>query len=128
MKATSHAFINQLLACLVVAFGAAGSIGLGTVWMRHQISVTANANKVLELRIVELERHLAENATAIETEESGDLLRRRNVEWNLGLVPPREAVTLRVAGDPMRLLALKNNRNLFRVETGPAALRVSLGP
>lgn len=113
MKNNSHAFINQLLVCLLVTFCFSGSIGLGTVWMRHQISITANSNKALELRIAEVERQLAETTTFIETEQSNDVLRARNTQLRLGLVPPREAQFVRVAEDPDRHLAAKRNRALF---------------
>ncbi|HEX2853177.1 MAG TPA: hypothetical protein VHO24_08065 [Opitutaceae bacterium] len=113
MKNNSHAFINQLLVCLLVTFCFSGSIGLGTVWMRHQISLTANANKALEQRIAEVERHLAETATFIETEQSNDVLRARNTQLRLGLVAPCEAQFVRVTQDPDRHLAAKRNRGLF---------------
>lgn len=127
MKNNSHAFINQLLVCLLVTFCFSGSIGLGTVWMRHQISLTANANKSLETRIAEVERHLAETATFIETEQSNDVLRRRNSDLRLGLVPPREAQLVRVAQDPDQYLAAKRNHGLFDDNPLPApALKFSL--
>jgi hypothetical protein len=113
MKKNSSAFVNQLLVCLLVAFCFSGSIGLGTVWMRHQISITANANKSLEARIAEVERRLAETATVIETEKSNDVLRRRNADLRLGLVPPQEIQCVRPSEDPARHLAAKRNRGLF---------------
>lgn len=113
MKNNSHAFINQLLVCLLVTFCFSGSIGLGTVWMRHQISLTANANKALEQRIAEVERALAETATFLETEQSTVVLRRRNEDLKLGLVAPTEAQFVRVTQDPDRHLAAKRNRALF---------------
>jgi hypothetical protein len=113
MKRNSHAFVNQLLVCLLVAFCFSGSIGLGTVWMRHQISITANTNKSLEARIAEVERRLAETATVMETEQSNDLLRRRNSELRLGLVAPQETQFVRLNEDPDRHLAAKRNRGLF---------------
>ena len=121
MKNNSHAFINQLLVCLLVTFCFSGSIGLSTVWMRHQISLIANSNKSLETRIAEVERHLAETATFIETEQSNDVLRRRNAEFRLGMVQPQEAQLVRVTEDPDRSLAAKANRGLFDDRALPAA-------
>lgn len=127
MKNNSHAFINQLLVCLLVTFCFSGSIGLGTVWMRHQISITANANKALEQRIAEVERHLAETAVFLETEQSPVMLHRRNKELNLGLVPPREAQVVRVMQDPDRHLAAKRNRALFDDSAlTPPAVKITL--
>lgn len=113
MKNNSHAFINQLLVCLLLTFCVSGSIGLGTVWMRHQISLTANANKTLEYRIAEVERHLAETATIIETEQSNDVLRRRNAELGLRLVQPAESQVVRITQSPEMYLAAKSNQGLF---------------
>ena len=121
MKNNSQAFINQLLVCLLVTFCFSGSIGLGTVWMRHQISLTANANKALEGSIAEVERHLAETATFIETEQSNDVLRRRNAEFRLGMVQPQETQLVRIVEDPTRHLAAKANRGLFDDRALPAA-------
>ena len=55
-KKDTHAFVNQLLVYTLVMICFSGSIGLGTVWLRHQISITANNTKRLEQRIVESER------------------------------------------------------------------------
>jgi hypothetical protein len=107
MKKNSQAFINQLLVCLLVTFCFSGSIGLGTVWMRHQISLIANANKSLEASIAKVERRLDEIALDIETEQSPDVLRRRNVEFGLGMVQPEEANIVRITDDPERRLAAK---------------------
>jgi hypothetical protein len=116
MKRNSQAFVNQVLVCLLVTFCFSGSIGLGTVWMRHQISLTANANKVLETRIAEVDRHLAETATVIETEQSYEVLRERNVTLRLGLAKPQEVL---VPGDPVLYLNSKRNREFFNGGTLP---------
>jgi hypothetical protein len=86
MKKNSHAFVNQLLLCLLVTIGFGGSIGLGTVWMRHQISTTANANRALAAEYARIERLIDEKKTLIETEQSPDKLRALNLTMNLGLV------------------------------------------
>jgi hypothetical protein len=87
MKKNSAAFVNQLLVCLLVTIGFGGSIGLGTVWMRHQISVTANANRALAAEFSRVERLIDEKKTVIETEQAPDKLRMLNVAMHLGLVP-----------------------------------------
>ena len=70
MKASAaHAFVNQVLVYSLVAIGAGGSIGLGSVWMRHQISLSANASRAIEARIAEVERHAEEIRTAIAQEQ-----------------------------------------------------------
>ena len=131
MKKNSQAFINQLLVCLLVTFCFSGSIGLGTVWMRHQISLAANSNKELEKSIAEVERHLAETAMFIEAEQSNDVLRRRNAEFRLGLVQPRETQLVRITEDPVRHLAAKANRGLFddrALPSAPTKLTLAITP
>jgi hypothetical protein len=96
MKNTSHAFVNQLLLCLLVTIGFGGSIGLATVWMRHQISTTANANRVLAAEYSRIERLIDEKKTIIETEQSPDKLRALNVAMNLGLVEMSQIAVVHV--------------------------------
>jgi hypothetical protein len=86
MKKNSQAFVNQLLVCLLVTIGFGGTIGLGTVWMRHQISVTANDNRKLAAKIDYVERQIEEMTTLLETEKRPELLRQLNQEFRLGLV------------------------------------------
>jgi hypothetical protein len=124
MKISSaQGFVNQLLVYTLVMIGFSGSIGLGTVWMRHQISLTANATKVLDARIAEVERHLAEATTAAETERDPNVLLRRNAEWHLGLVQPSQPQIVHVAGDPVMRLAAK--QRAFRL-VGEGAPRISV--
>jgi len=47
-KTGNHAFVNQLLIYTLVMIGFSGSVGMGAVWLRHQISVTANRTKQIE--------------------------------------------------------------------------------
>jgi hypothetical protein len=124
MKISSaQGFVNQLLVYTLVMIGFSGSIGLGTVWMRHQISLTANATKVLDARIAEIERHLAETTAAAEAERDPDALLRRNAEWHLGLVPPGQPQIVHVGGDPVLRLAAKQRATQL---IGDRALTVSL--
>lgn len=117
---TTHAFVSQFVLGTLVLIGFSGSIGLGTVWLRHQISQTANATKVLDARIADLERRLEETTTTIETERDPQVLLRRNAEWKLGLVAPQPDQVVRVSEDSALRLAAKRNRLLF----GDGALTV----
>ncbi|MBC7368493.1 MAG: hypothetical protein H7343_17060 [Undibacterium sp.] len=110
MRSNNHAFVNQFVIYTLVTICFSGSIGLGTVWMRHQISLAANANKLLETRLAELNRHLAETATTIEIEQGTALLKQRNVSMNLGLIPP---VVQDVSENPALRLAAKASRALL---------------
>jgi hypothetical protein len=114
MKTTdTHAFVNQFLVWLLVTFCCSGSLGLGLVWMRHQISATANANRKREAQIADLKRRIDETTTKIEGEQSSDVLRRRNADWHLGLAPRAETQVVNVTEDPVLRLAQRQNRDLF---------------
>ena len=115
-KKDTNAFVNQLLVYTLVMICFSGSIGLGTVWLRHQISVTANNTRQLEQRIVETERHMSELNTQITEEQTIPVLNRRNVEWSLGLVQPREPQVVRVNESAERRLAARNNAEVFASE------------
>jgi len=123
MKIFSHqGFVNQLLVYTLVMIGFSGSIGLGTVWVRHQISITANSTKQLALQIADVERRLAETTAAAESERDPNVLLRRNTEWRLGLVPPSQEQIVHIAEDPVMKLAAKRNRGLFN----DSAVKISL--
>lgn len=127
-QATTHAFVNQLLVYTLVMICVSGSVGLGTVWLRYQISVTANRNKQLEARVAEVERHLAETTTEVETEQGPAVLQRRNTEWHLGLVQTKESQVAHVNEEVDIRLAAKRNQGLFSdVGTAPVTFRIGGG-
>ncbi len=125
-KSETHAFVNQLLVYTLVVIGFSGSIGLGTVWLRHQISVTANATKQLEARLNEIDRHIREKETEIASAESPAMLELRNEQWKLGLQPPSPTQVQHIDADPVRLLAAKRNRALFADESVAVSFQVAL--
>ena len=125
-KAGAGAFVSQFLVYALVAIFCSASIGLGTVWMRHQISVAANANKGLESKIADLERRIEETDAAISAEQDPAVLNRRNSEWRLGLVPPAETQVRRISEDPVTRLAALHNRTLFGERPATVSLRVAL--
>jgi hypothetical protein len=116
----SQGFVNQFVVYALVAICTASTFGLGIVWIRHQISVAANANKVLVSSIDELQRQIEETDAAIAAEQDPAVLNRRNTEWQLGLVPPGETQVRRVSEDPVTRLAAMHNRTLFG--EGPEAV------
>ena len=122
MRPNNHAFVNQFVIYTLVTLCFSGSIGLGTVWMRHQISLTANANKQLESRLAELNRHLAEVATSIEIEQDPALLKQRNLGMRLGLVPP---VVQGVAEDAAMRLVAKSSRALISDRAIPITFKLA---
>lgn len=96
MKNNSQAFVNQLLVCLLVTMTFGGSIGLGTVWMRHQISLTAKANGALAAEIREVNRRSDDIEALIRSEQRPELLRQLNLDMRLGLVPMNEVPVVHV--------------------------------
>jgi hypothetical protein len=122
MRTANHAFVNQFVIYTLLTICFTGSIGLGTVWMRHQISITANANKVLEARLAELKRHLAETNTAIEIQQSPAVLRQRNVSMNLGLILPE---VQSVTESPTLRLVAKSSRALINDRAVPVTFRLA---
>jgi hypothetical protein len=125
-KASSQAFVNQFMVIALVAICGCSTIGLGTVWMRHQISLVANANKALEASLSDVERRIEETDAAIASEQDPGLLARRNVEWRLGLVPPGETHVQRVRDDPVARLASIQNSKLFGEGPATVNLRIAL--
>ena len=122
MRTANHAFVNQFVIYTLLTICFTGSIGLGTVWMRHRISITANANKVLEARLAELKRHLAETNTAIEIQQSPAVLRQRNASMNLGLsLPEVQSVT----ESPTLRLVAKSSRALLNDRAVPVTFRLA---
>jgi hypothetical protein len=126
----AHGFVNQVLVYTLVGIGLSGSIGVGAVWMRQQISLTANANKVLEARIADLTRHCEEATAAIAQEQDATVLLQRNTLWNLGLVPPREDQVQRITEDPAMRLASKRNSGIYgdTARTGMVSIRLATQP
>ncbi len=112
-KSENHAFINQLLTYTLCMICFSGSIGLGIVWFRHQISDTANVIRRIEAQVVETERRLADAHIQVAREETFENLARRNTEWKLGLVVPVESQVRRIAGSPERRLMILRNRDLY---------------
>jgi len=109
----SQAFVNQVLIFTLLALCGCGSIGLGTVWMRHEISVAANQSRLLEARIADIDRHIQETDAAIAAEEDPVALAASNERWHLGLVPPVDAQIRRISVDPVKRLEMEHNQAIF---------------
>jgi hypothetical protein len=125
-KKGSQAFVNQFMVIAMVAICGCSTIGLGTVWMRHQITVAANANRDLEAQIALSERQIEETEAAISAEQDPAVLNRRNAEWRLGLVQPAETQVHRIPDDTVTRLAQMHNRKLFGEGPATVSLRVAL--
>ena len=126
-RKSRHAFVNQLLVCTLVLVCATGAVGIGTVWLRHQISVSANASKSLETEIAAINRRLAIVNSDVGREQSWEALMRRNEQWNLGLRIAREQSQVRrVTVDVAARLAAKRNGILLG-DTALPGRRLVLG-
>jgi hypothetical protein len=112
--------LNGLFLLTLVMLGYTGAIGFGTVWLRHQISVSANESKVLEQQIADLQRRLNETSAEIAYARSPEQLIRQNQLLGLNLVRPTEDQVVRAIGDVERRLAAKRFDQLFS-STDPAA-------
>ena len=121
-QSAANAFINQLLVYTLVMLVFTGSIGFGTVWMRHEISLAANRNKNLQARLAEVQRHLDQLTAEIAAGQNPDTLIRLNSEMRLGLVPPRQEQSEHVAVDAEQWLA-EQGEGLFIAEVKPVDFR-----
>jgi len=115
-KSDSHAFINQLLVYTLVMICFSGSVGLGTVWLRHQISVSANQTRLFDQQIAEIDRRLAEITARLATEQSISELQQKNQTFALGLVSPQESQIVRVTESPEERLAARRNVEIFALD------------
>jgi hypothetical protein len=120
---TANAFINQLLVYTLVMLVFTGSIGFGTVWLRHEISLAANRNKLLQADLAEVQRQIDQFTAEIAAAKNPDTLIRLNAEMRLGLVPPREEQSEHVAVDVEQRLAARRAQDLFVAEVQPVAFR-----
>lgn len=124
---THHAFTNQLIVCLLVTIGCVGCLGLGAVWARHQISVTAKVNRAIQASIAEVKRRQDATATFVESAQSFEALTKLNAEWRLGLAPATDSQVVRVNEDPVMRLARRRDGNLFTDGFVPVTFRLAQG-
>lgn len=110
MKNNAQAFVNQFVILALVTIFCGGSVGLGMVWMRHQISTVANRNRVLAADFERVQKLVREKATEVETEQRPEILRQRNAEMRLGLVPLNDVPVVHVPDDVVRRLAERAQR------------------
>ena len=120
---TANAFINQLLVYTLVMLVFTGSIGFGTVWLRHEISLAANRNKMLQADLAEVQRQIDQFNAEIAAAKNPDTLIRLDSEMRLGLVPPREEQSEHVAVDVGQRLAAKRTQDLSVAEVQPVVFR-----
>ena len=114
MKKDSRAFVNHLVVCALLTIGLGGGAGLGVVWMRHQISSTANQIRKLGAERSEVERLITEKNAAIASAQAADKLRLANESFRLGLVPMSDVPLFNESSEAaIRGLVLRANQDLI---------------
>jgi hypothetical protein len=112
--------VNRVIALTLLLLIFTGTLGLGAVWMRQEISQTANQTRALEEKLTGVGRRLDEvNAKVAEAVNPNALLLQAKF-MNLALTAPREIQVVRVTGSAELKLAAKRNREAFSLETAPA--------
>lgn len=122
---SARASLNKLIVLTLTLLVFAGSIGLGAVWVRQEISQTANRNKALERRIADLDRRLDEANAEIAVADSTESLLRQNDVMRLGLVRPREEQVQRVEISPEMILVAKRNQEVLPLGAGSVVFRLT---
>lgn len=122
----TRAFVNQFLAGLLVTIGFGGTVGLGTVWMRHQVSVVADENRLLQQQIDEVDRRIASTTALVEEARSSDVLRSENESMHLGLTELTQSQVIAVNEDPVARLVARSNRRLFESEASRGSIGIQL--
>jgi hypothetical protein len=117
----AHSLVNRLIALTLLLLVFAGSLGLGAVWFRQEISQTANRSRSLENKLADVERRLDEVNAQVAAAVNPDTLLRQNEVMRLGLAAPREIQVRRVAGSAELRLAAKRNAAAFSDEGFRAA-------
>jgi outer membrane murein-binding lipoprotein Lpp len=118
--------VNRIILFLLALLVFSGSLGLGAVWMRQEISQAANQSRALHVKIEDIERRLDEVNAQVAAAVNPDTLLRQNETMRLALVAPRETQVVRVGESAELRLAAKRNREVFSVATAsfePSAAR-----
>lgn len=111
----TRTLVNRIILLTLCGLMLTGSLGLGAVWMRQEISQVANHSRVLENKIGDIERRLDEVNAQVAAAVNPDTLLRRNQAMRLTLAAPREAQVVRVGESVELRLAAKRNREVFNV-------------
>jgi hypothetical protein len=125
---SSRAFVNSLVVCSLVAIGCTGTVGLGMVWSRHELSMLARDNKQLATQITAIDRQCQETMAEIAALQDPVALLQRNSEWHLGLVSPAPEHLHYTRQDPQIYLASQRDRGLFNDGAAPVTFRLAAQP
>jgi len=106
--------------------GYIGAIAFTTVWLRHRISLAANASRALEVQMAEVQRKIDGVNADIARAESPAQLLAQNTALGLNLVRPGEQQIVRTSDDTERRLATKRFNQLL--SRNPPAHPPTAGP
>jgi uncharacterized protein HemX len=120
--ATQSSQDNRLLLAVILLLGFAGAIGVGFVWLRHQIAATAENNRQMQQQLVDIQRRTAETNAEIAAVSSPEVLLNRNTSLKLGLEMPRDHQIQPVNDQVEVRLASKRNSDSFSTTFVSAAL------
>ncbi|MDR1011817.1 MAG: hypothetical protein LBM04_11970 [Opitutaceae bacterium] len=115
----NKAFISNLAVLGVTLFFCLGASLFAVVWQQQNNVRIARENNLLENHIASLQRHQTELNNKLASEQTLEVLNRRNAGFRLNLSAVREQQLVRVTRDPKTLLDLK--RNAERIGFLPAA-------
>lgn len=110
--------VNGLFVLTLCMLAYLGAIGFGTVWVRHEISVTANTNRLLEQQIIDVQRAVNETSAEIAYALNPDQLIQKNVTFGLHLVRPSEQQVFRITDDVERRLSAKRFSQFYTAQEG----------
>ena len=119
-RAKSRASGTGALAVMTLLMvGYIGAIAFATVWLRHRISVAANASRALEVQMAEVQRKIDGVNADIARAESPAQLLVQNTALGLNLVRPNEQQIVRTSDDVERRLATKRFNQLLSTNPHP---------
>ncbi len=110
---TANRILNQIILHSVVMLALVGGLGLITVWLRHQTSITANHLQSIEQKIVEERRVHAQLDVELAVAMSTDKLLELNREHGLNLQEPAFTKIVHVEENVEKRLYEKSANALF---------------
>ncbi len=111
----ANTLVNRVIFLTLLLLVFSGSIGLGAVWMRQEISQAANESRLLHARLADIERRLDEVNAQVAAAVNPDALLKQNQSMRLALAAPREIQVVRIGESPEMRLAAKRNREVFSI-------------
>ena len=118
----ARTIVNRIIFLTLCCLMLTGTLGLGAVWVRQEISQVANHSRSLQVKLEDVERRLDEVNAQVAAAVNPDTLLNRNRSMNLALAAPREAQVVRVGESVELRLAAKRNREIFSVATASLEL------